>query len=201
MANYTKEQWNAKRIELMEKCYNGFADLGLHGTGIRGVARYCGYNTSMIYTYFKDLDDLIIQSTEYCMSRVEQEFMAKAPTNIGDLWRFIDEIPYWTAEKHGKKYRLMYQVYTHPKYRKHGQKFFAGVGKRYTEYAKQLEGKLGIPYQKLTALSFILIRACVHYALIEDEFYLKAQIEVLKESLELFMMKYNPEARSGIATE
>ena len=59
----------------------------------------------------------------------------------------------------------------------------------------------GIPYQKLTALSFILIRACVHYALFEDEFYLKAQIEVLKESLELFMMKYNPKARSGTATE
>ena len=185
----------------MEKCYNGFADLGLHGTGIRGLARYCGYNTSMIYTYFKDLDDLIIQSTEYCMSRVEQEFMAKAPTDVEDLWRFIDEIPYWMAEKHGKKYRLMYQVYTHPKYREYGQKFFAGVGKRYTEYAKRLEGKLGIPYQKLTPLSFILIRACVHYALFEDEFYLKAQIEVLKESLELFMMKYNPEARSCTMTE
>ena len=201
MANYTEEPWNAKKINLMEKCYNGFADLGLHGTGIRGLARYCGYNTSMIYTYFKDLDDLIIQSTEYCMSRVEQEFMAKAPTDVEGLWRFIDEIPYWTAEKHGKKYRLMYQVYTHPKYREYGQKFFAGVGKRYTEYAKRLEGKLGIPYQKLTALSFILIRACVHYALFEDEFYLKAQIEVLKESLELFMMKYNPEARSGTMTE
>ena len=195
MANYTEEQRNAKKIELMEKCYNGFADLGLHGTGIRGLARYCGYNTSMIYTYFKDSDDLIIQSTEYCMTGVEQEFMAKAPTDVEDLWRFIDEIPYWMAEKHGKKYRLMYQVYTHPKYREYGQKFFAGVGKRYTEYAKRLEGKLGIPYQKLTALSFILIRACVHYALFEDEFYLKAQIEVLKESLEPFMMKYNPEAR------
>ena len=201
MANYTEEQRNAKKIELMEKCYNGFADLGLHGTGIRGLARYCGYNTSMIYTYFKDLDDLIIQSTEYCMSGVEQEFMAKAPTDVEDLWRFIDEIPYWTAEKHGKKYRLMYQVYTHPKYREYGQKFFAGVGKRYTEYAKRLEGKLGFPYQNLSLFFFILIRACVHYALFEDEFYLKAQIEVLKESLELFMMKYNPEARSGTATE
>ena len=40
MANYTEEQWNAKKIELMEKCYNGFAELGLHGTGIRGVAKY-----------------------------------------------------------------------------------------------------------------------------------------------------------------
>ena len=85
----------------------------------------------------------------------------------------------------------MYQIYTHPKYREYGKKFFAGMDKRYTEYAKLLEGKLGIPYQKLTPLIFILIRACVHYALFEDEFYLKSQIEVLKETLELFIEKYS----------
>ena len=201
MANYREEQWNAKKTALMEKCYDGFAELGLHGTGIRTLAKHCGYNATMIYTYFNDLDDLILQSTEYCMSRVEADFMAKAPKDVEDLWRFIDEIPYWTAEKHGKKYRLMYQVYTHPKYRKYGQKFFEGVNQRYTEYAKSLEGKLGIPYQKLTPLIFILIRACVHYALFEDDFYLRSQIAVLKETLELFVMKYNPKARSGYVAE
>lgn len=191
MANYTREQFEAKKISLMEKCYECFADMGLHGTGIRALGKYCGFNPAMIYTYFNDVDDLIIQATEHCMSKVEDDFMAKAPTNVEDLWKFIDEIPYWTAEKHGKKYRLMYQVYTHPKYREYGQKFFAGVDKRYTEYAKSLESKLGIPYEKLTPLIFILIRACVHYALFEDEFYLKSQIDVLKESLELFVMKYS----------
>ena len=64
-----------------------------------------------------------------------------------------------------------------------------------------MEPKLGIPYEKITPLIFILIRACVHYALFEDEFYLKSQIAVLKESLELFVMKYNPKARSGAVTE
>ena len=198
VANYTPEQWNSKKQELMVACFDGFAELGLHGTGIRTLAKHCGYTTSMIYTYFEDLDDLIIQSTEYCMSKVEDDFMAKAPTDIEDLWRFINEIPYWTAEKHGKKYRLMYQVYTHPKYIEHGRKFFAGVDKRYTEYAKGLEKKLGIPYEKLTPLIFILIRACVHYALFEDEFYLKSQIAVLKEALELFVMKYNPKYKPNI---
>ena len=81
----------------------------------------------------------------------------------------------------------MYQVYTHPKYREYGQKFFKGVDERYTEYAKSLEGKLGIPYERLTPLIFILIRACVHYALFEDEFCLESQIEVLTETLELFL--------------
>ena len=195
MANYTKEQWNAKKADIMEGCYDCFAENGLHGTGIRALGEHCGGSSNMLYTYFENLDDLIVQSTEYCMSKVEDDFMAKAPTDVEDLWRFIDEIPYWTAEKHGKKYRLMYQVYTHPKYREYGRKFFAGVDQRYTEYAKSLEGKLGIPYQKLTPLIFILIRACVHYALFEDEFYLKSQIEVLKEALELFILKYNPKAK------
>ena len=72
MANYTEEHWNEIKVALMEKCFNGFADLGLHRTGIRVLAKHCGYNTSMIYTYFEDLDDLIIQSTEYCMSKVGQ---------------------------------------------------------------------------------------------------------------------------------
>lgn len=84
----------------------------------------------------------------------------------------------------------MYQIYTHPKYREYGKCFFEGVNERYTGYAKLLENKIGIPYQKLVALIFILIRACIHYALFEDEFYLKAQIDVLRESLELFVKKY-----------
>ena len=90
----------------------------------------------------------------------------------------------------------MYQVYTHPKYREHGRKFFRGVDERYTEYAKSLEDKLGIPGEKITPLIFILVRACVHYALFEDEFYLQSQIAVLKEALEMFVMKYNPKARA-----
>ena len=187
----------AKQIEFMEKCFDCYAEYGLTGVGVKTIAEACGCNVASLYQYFENLDDLIIKSTEYCMSKVEDDFMAKAPTDVEGLWRFIEEIPHWTAKKHGKKYRLMYQVYTHPKYREYGKKFFAGVDKRYTEYARSLEGKLGIPYEKLTPLIFILIRACVHYAMFEDEFYLNAQIDVLKESLELFIMKYNPKYKQN----
>lgn len=181
----------AKKTHIMIKCFECYAEHGFGSVGIKGLAEACGISSGNLYSYFENLDDLIIQSTEYCMSKVEEDFMAKAPDNASDLGRFIDEIPYWTAEKHGKKYRLMYQIYTHPKYREYGQKFFVGVDYRYTEYAKQLEGKLGIPYQKLTGLIYILIRASVHYALFEDKFYLQSQIAVLKESIELLTEKHH----------
>lgn len=197
MRPQNEEARRAKQIEIMENSFACYAENGLSSVGIKAIAKACDCSVATLYLYFDNLDDLIVKSTEHCMSKVEDEFMAKAPTDVEDLWRFMDEIPYWKAKKHGKKYRLMYQIYTHPKYREYGQKFFKGVDERYTEYAKSLEDKLGIPYEKLTPLIFILIRACVHYALFEDEFYMKSQIETLKETLELFAMKYNPKARSG----
>ena len=147
-------------------------------------------------------DDLIVQSTAYCMKKVEDDFMAKAPTDPQDLMRFIDEIPYWTARQHGKKYRLMYQVYTHPKYIRYGKQFFEGVNRRYTEYAKSLEPKLGIPYTTITPLIFILIQTCVHYAMFEDECYLQSQLEALKQAIRLFMTQYRTEgARPDVKAE
>lgn len=178
-----------KKAEIMEKCFDCYAEYGLSSVGIKSLGKACGLSSGSLYTYFEDLDDLIIQSTAHCMSKVEEDFMAKAPKNVNDIIPFIDEIPYWTAKKHGKKYRLMYQIYTHPKYIEHGKKFFAGVNERYTEYAKKLEQNIGLPYKVITPLIFIFIRACVHYALFEDDYYLKTQLEVLKYGIGIYLEK------------
>ena len=197
MRTRDQEEFQRKKIMLMEKCYDCYAENGLASVGIRKLAESCGCSSAVLYIYFRDLDDLIVQSTAYCMKKVEDDFMAKAPTDPQDLMRFIDEIPYWTAKKHGKKYRLMYQIYTHPKYIEHGKKFFEGVNERYTEYAKQLEPKIGIPYTVTTPLIFIFVRASVHYAMFEDEYYLQTQMEVLKQGVALFADKYRSQYLNG----
>lgn len=190
MGGYNPVTHREKEIDIMEKCFACYAEHGLGNVGIKALGKACGISSGNLYSYFENLDDLIIRSTEYCMSRVEDEFMARAPKNAEDVIRFVDEIPYWTAREHGKKYRLMYQVYTQPKYIEYGKKFFEGVNKRYTQYARELEKKIGLPYDVTTPLIFILIRACVHYALFEDEFYLQAEIGLLKQGIQMLMEKY-----------
>lgn len=201
MRTVNEKARQAKKIDIMEKCFACYAENGLNGVGVKAIANACGCNVATLYLYFENLDDLIIQSTAYCMAKVEDDFMAKAPTDPQDVMRFIEEIPYWTAREHGKKYRLMYQVYTHPKYIEHGKRFFEGVNERYTEYARQLEPKIGIPYKVITPLIFILIRASVHYAMFEDEYYLKSQLEVLKQGIELFVAKYSSPSDDTSAEE
>ena len=188
-----EEQYMNRKQQLMEKSFECLAENGLSGVGIRALAKHCECNAAVFYNYFADMDDLIVQSAEYCMSKVEDDFMQLAPTGLEDIARFIDEVPYWTAKRHGKKYRLMYQVYTHPKYIEHGKAFFAGVNERYHAYAKQLEPLLGLPCDVIEPLMFIFVRASVHYALFEDEYYLKSQLNVLKQSVFLLSGQHRKE--------
>ena len=55
------------------------------------------------------------------------------------------------------------------------------------------EQKKAESYMTITPLIFIFVRACVHYAMFEDEYYLKAQMEVLKQGVTLFAEKYRTE--------
>ena len=91
------DQHQEKKIAIMEKCFACYAKNGLTGTGVKALAEACGCTQGNLYSYFKNLDELIVESTAYCMSKVEDEFMAKAPTDPVDVMRFIEEVPYWTA--------------------------------------------------------------------------------------------------------
>lgn len=126
------------------------------------------------------------------MAKAKDHIIAKAPTSFEDIKRFLNEMPYLTAKLHGKKYRFMYQVYSSPKYREQGKEFFKGVNVRYKEYANELSNKLGIPADYIQGMTYIFVRACVHYALFEDEEYLNLQLNAIRSSLKAYI-KYKKE--------
>ena len=186
-----------KRDELLVKCFECFCKNGIEGTSAQKLAEACGMSSGNIFHYFKTKDEIIIDATAYCMAKAEDDFIAKAPKDFKDIRRFLHEIPYWTADKHGEKYRFMFQAYTSPKYREYGKKFFEGVTERYTEYAEFLEPRIGIPQKIIRPLIYLFVRACVYYALFEDEEYLLPQIERIDAVLPLIAEKYGGKARIG----
>lgn len=127
------------------------------------------------------------------MAKAKDHIIAKAPTSFEDIERFLNEMPHLTAKLHGKKYRFMYQVYSSPKYLEYGKEFFKGVNVRYHEYADELSNKLGMPADYIQGMIYIFVRACVHYALFEDEEYLQLQLNAIRTSLKAYMKEKKEE--------
>ena len=176
-----------RRIAFLETCFEVFCKNGLERTSLKMLAEACGVTNGNLLYYFDSKDNIVIESTAHCMARVEGDFMARAPRSFEDIERFLREMPYITARLHGEKYRFMYQVYASPRYREHGIEFFRGVNVRYRQYAQLLSGKLGMPADFIQGMIYIFVRACVHYAMFEDEAYLQLQLGAIRTSLGAFM--------------
>ena len=151
------------------------------------LAYACGFTNGRLLYYFEGHDNIVIEATSYCMANVVQDFMAQSPPRFLDIERFLREMPYLTAKLHGAKYRFMHQVYASPKYRECGKEFFKGVNIRYHNYAELLSGKLGMPTDFIQGMTYLFVRACVHYALFEDEDYLQLQLNAIRTSLRAFI--------------
>ena len=177
----------ARRVAFLETCFDVFCENGLENTSLKMLAESCGVTNGNLLYYFGSKDGIIIEATAHCMAKVEDDFMANAPTSFADIERFLREMPYLTAKLHGAKYRFMYQVYASPKYREQGKAFLGGVNIRYRKYAELLSGKLGMPADFIQGMTYLFVRACVHYALFEDEEYLQLQLNAIRASLRAFI--------------
>ena len=176
-------------IEFLEICFDVFCKNGLEHTSLQMLSEACGVTNAALVYYFGTKDNIIIESTAYCMAKVEDDFMERAPKSVDDIERFLTEMPYITAKLHGEKYRFMYQVYASPRYREQGQAFFKGVNVRYRKYAEMLSGKLNMPADFIQGMTYIFVRACVHFALFGDEDYLKLQLYVIRASLSMYIQR------------
>ena len=180
-----------RRTAFLETCFDTFCEHGLENTSMKMLADACGVANGNLVYYFGTKDNIIIEATAHCMAKVEDDFMAQAPTSFADIERFLREMPYLTAKLHGAKYRFMYQVYASPKYREYGKEFFKGVNVRYHQYAALLSGKLGMPVDFIQGMIYIFVRACVRYAMFGDEEYMELQLDANRTSLRLFAIQSN----------
>ena len=155
-----------RRTAFLETCFDTFCEHGLENTSMKMLADACGVANGNLVYYFGTKDNIIIEATAHCMAKVEDDFMSQAPTSFADIERFLREMPYLTA---------------------YGKEFFKGVNIRYHNYAELLSGKLGMPTDFIQGMTYLFVRACVHFALFEDEDYLQLQLNAIRTSLRAFI--------------
>ena len=92
-----------RRTAFLETCFDTFCENGLENTSLKMLADACGVTNGSLLYYFESKDNLVIEATAHCMAKVEDDFMAQAPTSFADIERFLREMPYLTAKLHGAK--------------------------------------------------------------------------------------------------
>lgn len=176
----SEEKKQQKKIEIMEKSFARYCETGLRDTGIKDLAKACGMTAPNFYSYFDNLDQLIIESTEHCMIKIENEILDQAPRTREDIIPFIENILVNNRDFHSKEYRFMYQVFTSPAFLESGKKFRTRQYERYNRYAEDLEKVLGVSHYLILTWILALEDALIQYALFEND----AIYTLRKKSLE-----------------
>ena len=63
MRTVNEEARRAKEIEIMEACFDCYAENGFTSVGVKTIAKACDCSVATLYQYFDNLDDLIVKST------------------------------------------------------------------------------------------------------------------------------------------
>ena len=90
---------------------------------MKKLAEACEIKNGALLYYFGSKGNIVVESTAYTMAKVEEDFISRTPGSLGNIGRFIQEMPYITAKLPGAQYRFMYQVYASPKYREYDKEF------------------------------------------------------------------------------
>ena len=69
MRTVNEEARRHKQIEIMEKCYDCYAENGFSSVGIKAIADACGCNVASLYQYFDNLDDLIVNAMVFSITQ------------------------------------------------------------------------------------------------------------------------------------
>lgn len=170
----------------MEKSFAQYCETGLRDTGIKDLAKACGMTAPNFYSYFDNLDQLIIEATEHCMIKIENEILEKAPRTKEEITPFIEKIIVPSRDFHSKEYRFMYQVFTSPRFLDYGKAFRNRQFERYRRYSEDLEKVLDISWYLILHWILNLEQAIVQYALFENStMYILQKISLEKMAISM----------------
>lgn len=186
----TEEQHRERKIEIMKKCFDCLSENGLAETSVRKLAKAAGISAGNIYTYFDSVDDLIIETTNYCAQLIDDDFLKILPNNFENLKEELLNVDYSKLKRNSKKYRFVMNVYISPKYHDSCLKLFKRTDERYDNYTKSVESKIGLPHEVVQPLFFTYANACLYYTLFEDSEHFMKEIEFIAETTEMMREKY-----------
>lgn len=103
------------RNEVLKKCFDCLVSNGLENTSIRSFSVASGLNSSSLYYWFHNKDEIVLEATLYGLKTIIDDLFAQAYGYLNDLDTLFTHFPRVIAA-YTDHLRLVYQVLVSPQY-------------------------------------------------------------------------------------
>lgn len=167
-----------KKNVILKQCFECIVEYGIEKVSIKAFSKATGMTASSLYYWFKDKNEIVLDSTEYGIKVITDVFFEHAMEHI----LRIDEISQEFQElaKHYQSYlKTIFQIVASPQYGDEVTQLSKHITVLYDTYAKKMVGKLGLSYSNARTIVDLFISSIMDCTLWNEWEKLSRELELL----------------------
>lgn len=166
MKQATESKFN--QDEVLQKCFECLVSNGLENTSIRTFSFASGLNSSSLYYWFHNKDEIVLDATLYGLKSIIDDLFTQAYGYLNDLDTLFTQFPR-VIVSYKNHLRLVYQVLVSPQYGSQLKAATSDLSSAYDSYGRVLADRLNCNYTDLCPFVHLFISITTNYLLWEDE--------------------------------
>ena len=133
---------------VLKECFECLVKTGIEGASINSISNATGMAPSSLYYWFRDKDEIMLDSTEYGLRNVVEKLFDCVDKNIDNPEQLCD-VFIEVIKKYSASLRFVVQIAASPKYGEQMLEISSQLLGLYDGYACKLSKKLEIPQDKM----------------------------------------------------
>ncbi len=173
------------RKEILGQCFNYLVGKGLENASVKNLCEETGISSGSIYYWFKNKEELVLDSTEYGLHGVTNMLFDYVFAHIDDIKEVISSFPD-KLMVYKRELRFIYQVTTSNKYGDRMRSVADKLDRVYITYAQKLSESLNCNFNELLPIVYLFISATLDYIVWEDRTKVKCEMQSIYSTLKTF---------------
>ena len=169
---------------VLKKCFECLVEKGIESITTRDFTKATGLQSSSLYYWFEDKDEIILDATNFGISYVVDDIFDYAMHHLNNIPKFAKEFPEF-AQEYKLQLKTIIQVTTSRKYGERIKETFSYTGALYDKCADELSSLLGIDYKKVRMIIDLFVSTMIDYVIWEEKEKFREELSFIFSFLEI----------------
>lgn len=172
------EREEIKKNVILEQCFNCIVNHGIEKTSIRAFSEATGMTASSLYYWFRDKDEIVLDSTEYGIKVIANVFFEHAMEHIFKIHE-VSHVLQEIAKQYQSYLKTIFQIVASPQYGDKITQLSKNITVLYDTYAKKMVSQLDLSYSNARTIVDLFISSIMDCTLWNEWDKLSRELELL----------------------